>query len=570
MARFLRAFLWLRWRVFMNGLERTGRRDRLQRLSAAVESLAPIILFAVIVPGALAFGVVGFVAGLLAGRDGGSAAVFPLLLRFGVLAVLVLSALTPLLSSAGRKPEDLLRLLLLPIPRSVLFVSELFAGLSEPWIAISVPMFLTVPVGVLFAGRPGAALIALAAGLAMVATLLGLAMLSTTLLQVLMRNRRRAELFAMIVVFLPLLLSLPAMLRSQDEQRLNRERRARGERIERAARPRTPPAQGLLALVPSELYTATIARAPTSQAGSAAALGGLLVFGVGLTALSWPAFRRMLASPMAGSAREVKGRHAWWTRRLPGLSESASAVALAVVRLALRTPRGRVQIMMPMVLLLFFALPLLTGRQGLTFGSSVIDSGLGLSVLVALFGLAAIGPIALNQFAIDGAGLTLQFLAPISDRDLLAGKAAGLAIIGGAPILSGLIIAAALFPPPSFVLWFALLLAVLAAFLVLSPIWALLSAVFPRAANLNSIRSSASNPHQAANLLGLLAAAAAGGVPGGLAALAIGVFERPDQVLPLVGMWTVVAFVLGRALFVPATAAFTRRRENLAMVAQGR
>jgi hypothetical protein len=240
------------------------------------------------------------------------------------------------------------------------------------------------------------------------------------------------------------------------------------------------------------------------------------------------------------------------------------------VRLALRTPRGRVQIITPLVLLLFFSLPLLTGRQGFTFGSNVIDSGLGLGLLVALFGLASVGPIALNQFAIDGTGLTLQLLAPISDRDLLAGKAAAIALIGGVPILAGLLVAAALFPPASPSLWGALLLAVLAAYLVLSPLWALLSAAFPRAATLDSIRSSASNPHQAANLLGLLAAAGAAAVPAGLATLAIGVFDRPDQTLPLVGMWTVVAFGLRRLLFVPAAAAFARRRENLAMVAGGR
>jgi hypothetical protein len=236
----------------------------------------------------------------------------------------------------------------------------------------------------------------------------------------------------------------------------------------------------------------------------------------------------------------------------------------------LRTPRGRVQIITPILLLLFFAMPLLTGRQGLTFGSSTIDPGLGLGMLVGLLGLASIGPIALNQFAIDGAGLTLQCLAPVSDRDLLAGKAAGLAIIGGGPILAGVVIAAALFPPRSLLLWCALPLAILAAFLVLSPIWALLSALFPRAANLNSVRSSASNPHPVAMLLGLLAAAAAGAVPAGIAALAIGVLERPDQVLPLMGVWVVAAFVIGRVLFVPAAAAFGHRRENLVLVAQGR
>jgi len=33
----LRAFVWMRWRVLMNSLERTGARDRLERFSVAIE-----------------------------------------------------------------------------------------------------------------------------------------------------------------------------------------------------------------------------------------------------------------------------------------------------------------------------------------------------------------------------------------------------------------------------------------------------------------------------------------------------------------------------------------------------
>lgn len=570
MVRYLRAFAWLRWRLLMNGLERTGRRDRLQRLSFATESLSPILLLLVMLPGAFGLAIAGLLAGFTLGGEGGLAFITSIILRFAGLTVLGMSALSPLVSPAGRRPEDLVRLLLLPIPRSALFTSELVAGLAEPWIAISVPMFLLVPVGALLAGRLGVSVLALAAGCAFIGALLGLVMLGSTLLQLMMRNRRRAELLAVIAVFLPLLLSIPAMLHSEDLEREQRARRARGERVERQARRLTPPAQGWLALVPSELYAAAVTRSADTPAGAAAALGGLLVFGAGFTALSWPAYRRVLASPLAGGARETKAPNTLWTRRLPGLTSAASAVAMAEVRLAVRTPRGRIILITPLVLLGFFALPLLTGRAGLSFGSNTIGSGLGLGMVVALFGLAALGPIALNQFAVDGGGLTLQLLAPIRDRDVLAGKAAGLAIIGGAPILVGFAVAALAFPPRSFALWAALLLGTVAAFLVLAPAWALLSTVFPRATNLNSVRSSASNPHPAANVIGLVATAGAAAVPAGLAVLAVGVFDRPDLVLPLVGTWCAAAVVVNRVLFVPATVAFTRRRENLAMVAQGR
>ncbi len=580
MIRYLRAFAWLRWRVFMNALERTGRRDRLQRFAIAAESLGPVLLGLVLVPTALGLAVAGVVIGFSLGRDGGVALSMAIFVRFAAVLVLGMTLLSPLFSSVGRKPADLVRLLLLPIPRSALFASELIAGLAEPWIALSAPMFLLVPLGLFVSGRPAAALAALAAALVFIGVLLGLVLLTSTLAQLLMRNRRRAELVAFIVVFLPLLFSVPAMLDSQDRQAARAERRARDARVDRTARDERRaaqlmhPGEGLLALVPSELYAATLVRSTSAPASAAAALGGLLLFAAGVHALSWPAYRRLLASPLAGSTRERKSQSTLWTRRLPGLSAAASAVAMAEVRLALRTPRGRVILIIPLVLLVIFSLPMLTGREGLSFGSKTIESGLGLGLIVALFGAAGLGPIALNQFAVDGAGLTLQLLAPIPDRDVLRGKAAGLAFIGGAPILAGFGIAAAVFPTASPSLWLASLALVYvtrrSSFFVLTPLWAFVSATFPRAATLNSVRSSASNPHPAANFIGFAAILGAAAPPAGLATLAIGLFDRPDLVLPLMGLWTVVAYAIGRVLFVPATAAFTRRREHLAMVAQGR
>lgn len=576
MVRYFRAFAWLRWRVFMNALERTGRRDRMQRFAIATESLGPILYGLVTLPSALGLAIAGFLMGLTLGRDGGVALVVASIVRFTGLIVLGLTLLAPLFSSAGRKPADLVRLLLLPIPRSALFASELVAGFAEPWIAVAAPMFLLVPFGLVVSGRPGPALVALVAALLFLALLLGVVLLTSTLAQILMRNRRRAELVAVVLVFLPLLFSLPAMLESRDRQAARAERRARDAPVERTARNDRRaqhlmhPGEGRLALVPSELYAAAIVRSTSAPAGGVLALGGLAIFVAGVHALAWSSYRRLLASPLTGGTRETKGQSTLWTRRLPGLNEAASAVAMAEVRLALRSPRGRIILITPLVLLVFFSLPLLTGREGFSFGSNTIGSGLGLGLIVALFGLAALGPIALNQFAVDGAGLTLQLLAPIPDRDMLRGKAAGLAVIGGGPILVGLGLAAAVFPPASISLWLALVAGILSAFFVLPPLWALVSAAFPRAASLNSVKNSASNPHPAANFIGLAAIAAAAAPPVGLAALVIGLLDRPDLALPLVGLWSVAAYAIGRVLFVPATAVFTKRREHLAMVALGR
>jgi hypothetical protein len=59
MLRVLRAFAWMRWRVFMNSLEKTGARDMLERFSLAIEHIAPIVLALVMILGAGARGAGG-------------------------------------------------------------------------------------------------------------------------------------------------------------------------------------------------------------------------------------------------------------------------------------------------------------------------------------------------------------------------------------------------------------------------------------------------------------------------------------------------------------------------------
>ena len=53
MIRTLRAFAWMRWRVLLNSLERTGARDQLERFSLAIDKLGPIIATILLVPSAL-------------------------------------------------------------------------------------------------------------------------------------------------------------------------------------------------------------------------------------------------------------------------------------------------------------------------------------------------------------------------------------------------------------------------------------------------------------------------------------------------------------------------------------
>ena len=97
-----------------------------------------------------------------------------------------------------------------------------------------------------------------------------------------------------------------------------------------------------------------------------------------------------------------------------------------------------------------------------------------------LFCLYAMQALTMNMFGSDRSGLTLQFLSPIADRDLARGKVAGCGMIFGVGLAlavgSALLVAAN--SPPS--LWIAVVLGVVATYILLSPLFVWLSAPVSR------------------------------------------------------------------------------------------
>ena len=55
----LRAFAWLRWRMFVNSLEQTGSRDMLERFSLAIDKLGTVLAAVLLIPSALTLAAVG-------------------------------------------------------------------------------------------------------------------------------------------------------------------------------------------------------------------------------------------------------------------------------------------------------------------------------------------------------------------------------------------------------------------------------------------------------------------------------------------------------------------------------
>jgi hypothetical protein len=562
MLRILRAFAWMRWRVLVNSLERTGGRDTLQRLSLAIEQLGPLIAAALFIPSALSLAALSAYAGHALATSPSERSLAFELVRYLLLTAVALSALGPIVLPASER-TNAVRLLLLPISRATLYIAQGASALADPWILLAVPIVLAFPVGVAAAGAFGTAMIAAVAGALFLIALLGLASFATTFLHLLLRDRRRGELMALAFAVLAPMLGLFAGLLSDDEER-PQEAHAEpaGQVLPGWARAIGSTA---FALLPSELYRRAIVDG--LDVGPASALPPLLALaavGAVLHALGFAAFRGVLGSPASTGPRRTAGRIGRGGFTLPGLSPGASAVAQNQWRLAMRTPRGRSMLVSPLLVLGMFAL--LMWRSGdAELGFIELQSGLALAAFSAAICLLAILPFAMNQFAIDGAGLTLQLLSPMRDIDILIGKAVGNGVIAGFTVLVCVGLALLLFPGGHLALWLSIPLALASTYLLAAPAAAAASAVLPRAVDLNSI-GNRSNAHGLAGMLGLLVFVAAS-VPALLVMLvATRLLGRPALAPPLLLVLCALALIACRLLLIPVARLFARRRENLALV----
>jgi len=558
MLRVLRAFAWMRWRVFVNSLERTGARDTIERLSLAVEQLGPIVAGVMLIPAAVVLALISGYGGYRLAIDATND--IPLdVLRFLMLAATGLAIVGPIVMPINERPNAV-RLLLLPIPRLTLYVAQAAGAVADPWVLLTLPVVVFLAAGLAAGGAFLAAIQALAAGLLFALLLIGLSTLTTSIVQLVVRNRRRGELIGLLfILIVPILGMLPGLLevgRSVDRRQGRHERRL----PEWTEGVRTT----IFAAVPSELYVratrAAVGAEPMTSAGPTLGLAaGVFV----LHGLALLAFTRLLDSPSSMGPRSV-GHTEAWGRRIPGLSPGASAVALAQLRLATRTPRGRSTLLSPLLVFAVFAV-VIRRSGGMDLGAMSINSGQGLATFGCAMCLLSILPFAMNQFAIDGAGLTLELLSPLSDADILTGKMAGIGLIVFVPACVCVLIAFTLFPAGPLALWISIPIGLAATYLLVAPLAALLSALFPRTVDLNSI-GRGSNAHGVGGSLGLVAFAL-GALPCAvLTLLALGWLHNPSLAPVLLIVWCAIAFAVSRLLFIPVRRVFASRRENLGLV----
>ena len=302
--------------------------------------------------------------------------------------------------------------------------------------------------------------------------------------------------------------------------------------------------------------------------GVAFGVGILLAQAALLFFISSRVHARMLNSLEGDSSRRRSGDIRGPNAKLPFMSPGASAVAWAQFRGAMRTVRGRLTILLPgpMLGLMTFAFRRVPTE---TWATSAAQQGyllLGASIIFTLYSMHA---ISMNFFGSDRAGFTRQLLAPLTDRDLAWGKIAGYGMIVGTGLVVCLVtaLAVARSGPPAY--WIATIIGGAATFILLCPVAIWFSALFPVASDLGKT-GSGGNPHPLPMIAGTVCTALFA-MPGAVILFASEYLLRNELVaVPLMLAWFLFAAAVAIPLINLAANTVGARRENLALVAQGK
>ncbi len=606
-ARLGRALVWLRWRSLVNLLRASGRRGAGAAISAwggtvlqAVLGLFGVVL-AVVLAAAAAVAVWALVpaTGAAVGSPGDGRAIALAGLRIGLAGVSLLVVVFAVIGGARSAATGTTRLLLLPVSTRQLHAMELLAGLGDPALLIVLPALLLLGGGTAILRPAGAAPALLAVGL-VVAVLAVLATVVSFAVQLLFRDRRRAELAAVAAILAWVALSvLPATLGA------GRRREARSEAppaasaaapdaaIVPAPSPNAPevpaesergsgPRDGGLArrvsevfpvalrALPSEAFVRALAGATAGRTGDAGWGAAVLLLDLGLLyGLSLGLWRRLVASPARASGRRGAAAPPLPELRPPGLTTPAAAVAWTLVRGVWRTVLGRLSLFMPALAMAVSTATLM--RAGLVAQDAFLAAwGAPLLAIGAVaFTVLSQQSILFNQFAVDGAGLTLELSGPVTDRDLVQGKAAGGAVLTAAALAPALLLVAVLVRGSSPLIWPAALLAGLSAYALLTPVAACLSIVLPKAVDLSRL-GQGGKPHPGAALVGFATLPLALAPPAGLGAIALAGWRSPLLLLVVEALWLGAAVVLALPFLRATERLLARRREAILLTVRDR
>jgi hypothetical protein len=574
-ARLTRTYAWLNWRILVNGLRAGRQRDAAERLSRIADIALPALLVVVGIPISLALAVLGAFAGWWLAHGGDAAEAVVTGASLGLLVPLFWFVMRPLtLAERGQLGRsDLLRLL--PIPGSFLLRAELLRTAFDPLFLLAVPPLLFLPLGAGLAGRPLLAVVTLACGLAFLAFLGGFAAVLNLAAQLLMRNRTRAELVTLVFFLALSVMGLLPQLMIHDQRDHGHAGSAAAVadgRTGRHAGDRTPAPAGqeipkALRFLPPAAYGMALQHASARQwPGVAINFAGLAALALLVYGASARLHRRLLETPERASAGRGSSSLRVRALRVPGLSAEAAAVGWAQLRTVMRTVRGKMLLASPALTMALFTLVFTRGGHDHPEFFRQPYALVGIAVLIATTSLAA---VVANQFAVEGGALVLQFLQPVSDEDLVFGKAFGSGVLLLGATCAALLPLALLLPSAPLPLLLSALAAALAAHALLAPFSAVLSALLPRTADLGRLHRGG-QPHAGATLLHLAATPVAFAPAVIIVALTLRVFAMPWLAPLLVLAWGACCVLLCRGMVPLAARVLAARRENLAMVAMGR
>jgi len=535
LLRLLLAWSWLRWRTLVNTL--AGKRRSAGGVVSAWLSLVLTIVLSVV---GLVWAVGLSIGAWIAGRsmvlgDGTGPGLVGIRVAAGILTVILLSV--AVLSGGRSAASDWTRLLLLPIARRDLSAMELLAGLGDPWLLLVMAPLAVV--ALTMAPRLVPMAVAALGGILLFVALGALTTLLSLLVQLLLRNRRRAEVILFVTLVTMMTMGwLPGVLMRVEGGDAKAPRA-----VPTGAQPASPQPNPwrwfpgliravptLLKPVPSELYARALSGAAAGKPSQAAIpLAALAVEVVLLCSLSSVAWRRLVESPAVGSRR--RRRLALPRLAAPSSPSGHPAVAVARVQVAtsLRTVQGRLAVVSPV---------LIVGAVSLTSSFRGAIPFAGLAPLLGATAVLALGPLSmlgyqnvlLNQFGNDGAGFSLQVLSPISERTLIAGRALGGAALVLLALLPALLAAVVLHPTTPALLWPATLFGAAASYLLFAPAALALSLLFPKAADLSKLGKKG-KPHGAAAVCGMFTVGIAFGLVQGLGAIGFLIGDAPGVLL---------------------------------------
>jgi hypothetical protein len=528
---FLRLFFWLRWSLLKGGFRAAMSKGGFSAFGAVLSVVAPVLMGLFLALGAIGFVFAGLAGGqALIGEDETRRGLALAILRVTTAISTVFLFIAPAMrasrsSSSSSESEGLTRLLLLPLSRRHLHACEVGANAADPWLLTLMPGLFVLAGIVAGAASLLGALVATLATVLLVLAFLTLAALLGICLQLLLRNRRRAETVMLVGMMLWIgALMFPAFLESREVAREAEGHAAREERAplateaearqaesaaEESVVRKSPALRGLefspwLQVLPSEAHARALALSSRGEAVAALpSLASLAAFAGLSWWLSLVAWRRLIFSPAGGAAGGRVDPLRLKLRALPGMAPATSCVAIATARGFFRTVRGKLALGLTPVVVVFLGIVLDQGQKAVPEAIFLRGVGSSLGLIAIAMSLLSLLPVIANAFASDRAGFTMQALTPISERRLVWGKTIGSLLIYVPCLVLSLTAAGLAGGMKDPVLVLGAIVGGLGSFAFAAPAGAWVSVLLPRHADLGSI-GQAGNPHQGAQLIVML------------------------------------------------------------------